>query len=478
MDYVDLRLQFEQSLALRLARAENAPLVLAVLFAAFKREHKPVVPESRLRALLEGELEDLRSSSQITVDKSAKHYLSEWADTEHGYIRRFQPANAEEPSYELTPETERVFQWFESLKPRPHVGTESKFRNLATALAEIVENSTREADYRIERLRAEQARLQLQIEQIQQTGVAPIYSATQINERFAGVLETARHLLGEFREVERHFRQVTEEIVVRQADAAATRGGIVGETLDAQDRLRNSSQGQSFYAFWDFLLASERRQEFAALVERAYAVEDLADDLRSDTLLRTLQYHLRVEGRKVLSSNERLVAQLRRILDIRQSAERKEVGRLIQEIKSLAYSTRELSPATELNQVDTVIDIASLMSKSQWTQPVTVKFGGELDLAAGGDYEDALQAFLSLHPIDFAQLRDHIRDCLTTRVQVSLPELLEEYPPRNGILEVLAYMVIAETDGPHVVFEEFDLLELPDAPDQVFRVPRIIFSNT
>jgi hypothetical protein len=358
------------------------------------------------------------------------------------------------------------------------VGTESKFKNLATALAEIVENSTREPDYRIARLRAEQARLQQQIEQIQQTGVAPVYSSTQINERFAGVLETARQLLGEFREVERHFRQVTEEIVVRQADAAATRGGIVGDTLDAQDRLRNSSQGQSFYAFWDFLLASERRQEFGTLVERAYAVEDLASDLRSDSLLRTLQYHLRVEGRKVLSSNERLVAQLRRILDVRQSAERKEVGRLIQEIKRLAHATRDLSPATELYEVDTAIDIASLMSKSQWTPPVTVNFGGELDVAAGGDYEAALQAFLSLHPIDFAQLRDHIRDCLTGRVQVSLPELLEEYPPRNGILEVLAYMVIAETDGPHVVFEEFDLIELPDASDRVFRVPRIVFSNT
>lgn len=478
MDYVDLRLQFEQSLALRLARAENAPLVLAVLFAAFKHEHKPVVSESRLRALLEGELEELRSASHIAVDKSAKQYLSEWSDTEHGYLRRFQPANAEEPAYELTPETERVFQWIESLRPRPHVGTESKFKNLATALADIVENSSCEPDFRIERLRAEQARLQQQIDQILETGVAPIYSATQINERFASVLETARQLLGEFREVERHFRQITEEIVARQADGAVTRGGIVGETLDAQDRLRNSSQGQSFYAFWDFLLASERRQEFASLVERAYAVENLAQDLRSDPLLRTLQYHLRVEGRKVLSSNERLVAQLRRILDVRQSAERKEVGRLIQEIKALAYATRDRSPATELNQIDTTIDLASLMSKSQWTLPVAVSFGGNLDVAHGADYEAALEAFLSLHPIDFAQLREHVRDCLTTRVQVSLPELLEEYPPRNGILEILAYMVIAETDGPHVIFDEFDLIELADSPDRVFRVPRIVFSNT
>ncbi len=478
MDYVDLRLQFEHSLALRLVRAENAPLALAVLFAAFKREHRPVVPESRLRALLESELDELRVASQSAADKTARQYLSEWADTEHGYVRRFQPTNAEEPSYELTPETERVFQWLDSLKPRPHIGTESKFKNLAGALADIVENATREPDYRIERLKAEQVRIEQQIEQIRATGIAPVYSATQINERFASVLEIARQLLSEFREVERHFRRVTEEIVLKQADSTATRGGIVGETLDAQDGLRSSSQGQSFYAFWDFLLAPERRQEFAHLVEKAYDIDNLAEDLRSDPLLRTLQYYLRVEGRKVLASNERLVAQLRRILDIRQSAERREVGRLIQEIKTIAHAARDLKPQAELIAVDSTIAISSLMSRSQWAPPTTVDFGGDLGFADGGDYEAALQAFLSLHPIDFAQLREHIQDCLKTRVQVSLPELLDEYPPRNGILEILAYLVIAEGDGPHLIFDGFDVVTLTDTPERVFRVPKVIFSNT
>jgi hypothetical protein len=194
--------------------------------------------------------------------------------------------------------------------------------------------------------------------------------------------------------------------------------------------------------------------------------------------LRTLQYHLRVEGRKVLSSNERLVAQLRRILDVRQSAERKEVGRLIQAIKSLAHATRDLSPATELCDFDSEIVISSVMSKTAWTPPNSVASGGGLDLAPSGDYEGALEAFLSLHPIDFAQLREQIRSSLTTRVQVSLPELLQEYPPRNGVLEIVAYLLIAESDGPHVVFEEFDLIHLPDSTERALRVPRIVFSNT
>lgn len=478
MNYTDLQLQFEQSPTLRLLRAENAPLVLATLFAAFKREHHAVVPESRLRSLLEIEMEELREADTPHGERAAKNYLVEWADADHGYVHRFQPADSDEPAYELTPEIERVFQWVESLKPRPHVGTESKFKSLASTLAEVIENATREPDVRIQKLRAEQARLQAQIDEIERTGVVPVYSATQINERFQNLLEIARQLLGDFREVERHFRVVTEEIVVRQTDATATRGGIVSQTLDAQDRLRESSQGQSFYAFWDFLLASERRREFNELVEKAYMLEELSEQLRADTMLRGLQLHLRIEGAKVLASNERLVAQLRRILDVRESAERREVGRLLQEIKSLAHDSREMPAQTELLEIDGALGLGSLMSKSLWTPPTVVEFGDDLQVDEGGDYHDALEAFLRLHPVDFDKLRENIREFLQTRVQVSLTELLAEYPPRNGILEVLAYLVIAESDGPHVIFDEFDFIELADTPHRRFRVPRVIFSNT
>ncbi|KAF0179599.1 MAG: hypothetical protein FD161_1216 [Limisphaerales bacterium] len=478
VNHAELLLQFSQSASLRLLRADNAPLVLAVLATAFKREHRSVLAESRLRAVLEAELEELRDAGDAPAGKSAKDYLLEWTDPAHGYLRRHQPDGEDEPVYELTPEIELVFQWLETLKPRSHVGTESKFKSLAATLTEVVENSTREPDVRIRRLREEQARLQQQIEEIQRTGVAPVFTATQVNERFAALLETARRLLGDFREVERHFRRVTENIAVQQAEAGATRGAIVGHTLDAQEQLRQSSQGQSFYAFWDFLLAPERRRQFDELVAQAYAIPALADDLREDILLRRLQPSLRAEGNKVVASNERLVAQLRRVLDVRESAERRELSHLLQEIKTLAHRTRDLPPQTDLLEVDAGLALASLMSKSPWSPPAKVEFGGSLEVSAGGDYRETLEAFLRLHPVDFERLRQNVRDCLQTRVQITLPELLALRPPRNGILEVLAYLLIAETDGPHAVLDTYDWVELPGDLARRYRIPQAIFSNT
>jgi hypothetical protein len=478
MNFTDLQMQFAESPCLQLLRAVNASLVLATLFRAFKREHASVVPESRLRAILEAELEEARDADKSTFEKKAGEYLIEWADQAHGYLRRHQPEGADEPVFELTPELEQVFHWLESLKPRTHVGTESKFKNLASVLEEIVINSTLDPNFRIRHLKDEQLKLQKEVEQIERTGVAAVYSSTQVNERFVAVLETARNLLGDFREVERHFRRVTENIAVHQAIAGATRGSIVGRTLDAQDQLRQSSQGQSFYAFWDFLLAPERRRRFAELVEQAYALPALADEFKADVLLRRLQSSLRTEGNKVVQSNERLVAQLRRALDVRESAERREVGRLIQDIKSLAHQVREMPPYTELIEVDAGIDLASVMSKAPWTPPEIVEFGGDWEVSEGGDYRNVWEAFLSLHPVDFERLQENIRLCLQTRVQVTLPELLELNPPRNGVLEVLAYLLIAESDGPHVVLDEFDTIVIPDHPGQRYRVPQIVFSNT
>ena len=63
VNYVELKLQFAASASLRLLRADNAPLLLAVLFTAFKREHLSAVSESRLRAMLEAVLEELRDAS-------------------------------------------------------------------------------------------------------------------------------------------------------------------------------------------------------------------------------------------------------------------------------------------------------------------------------------------------------------------------------------------------------------------------------
>jgi len=72
VNYADLKLQFHESAALRLLRADTAPFALAVLFTAFKRDNVPSVNESRLRAILEAELGELRDVEESDSTREPK----------------------------------------------------------------------------------------------------------------------------------------------------------------------------------------------------------------------------------------------------------------------------------------------------------------------------------------------------------------------------------------------------------------------
>lgn len=50
-----------------------------------KREHTSAVPESRLRAILEAELEESRDRHGSAAGKKAGEYLIEWGDQAHGH---------------------------------------------------------------------------------------------------------------------------------------------------------------------------------------------------------------------------------------------------------------------------------------------------------------------------------------------------------------------------------------------------------
>ena len=98
-----------------------------------------------------------------------------------------------------------------------------------------------------------------------------------LNERYARLLANARELLGDFRQVEENFKRIAREITERHAQPGVTKGAIVGHLLDSHDALRSSEQGQSFFAFWELLLSSERQARFQEMVSAVSAL-DLLDE--------------------------------------------------------------------------------------------------------------------------------------------------------------------------------------------------------
>lgn len=79
-------------------------------------------------------------------------------------------------------------------------------------------------------------------------------------------------------------------------------------------------------------------------------------------------------------------------------------------------------------------------------------------------------------------MKNNIKQVLKNRPQISLPELLQEYPAEKGVAEIVAYMDIAsKNEKRHSVSadEQDEILIRNLQTGQIFKVkiPQIIFSK-
>ena len=292
--------EFKQLLtfpAVGLLRSDNASMVLGFLFRAFKSQHRTGLPEGQIRAMLEAYLEETREADPEKYSMSAAQYLALWCDNSHQYLRKYLLDDATEAIFELTSGSEKALLWMEQLSGSTgFVGTESRLDSIFRGLDDLLLNTTTDVDVRVKQLEAEEARIREEIDRIRTTGVVPTYTAVQINERFAQLLSTARELMGDFRLVEDNLKRIAQTIAEEHSKPETTKGSILGNMLDAEESLRKSEQGQSFYAFWALLLSGERQQQFLDALAKVMSLSDLHERLRANSMLSNLVQHLLVEG--------------------------------------------------------------------------------------------------------------------------------------------------------------------------------------
>jgi hypothetical protein len=478
MEYHDINLILKLP-TLQLLRAQNAPMLLGFLYQTFKIEHKVAIPEGQLQAALTSLLDELREKDPLAYPKSAAEYLSDWCDESHGFLRHYYGNDANEPLFELTTGSEKALLWLESLQEAHFVGTESRLESIFTGLDEILKYATADPDERIRRLENEADKIRAEINRIRATGAVTTFSPVQINERYAQVLRTARELLSDFRQVEENFKRVAREIAERQAQPGITKGAIVGHLLDSHDALRESEQGQSFFAFWNLLLSADRQQQFQEQVDQVVGLTGLSDDHRDNQLLRQLISHLLHEGEKVVESHQRMSTNLRRVLDTTHLNERQQVGELLHAIRNIALKLRDTPPTDEdFYHIEDFPDVFSAMSRPLWQVPESVSLTGSIENDEEEVGLDELRRFRNLPHIRLEKLRHNVAVCLERKPTVTLQQVLDLFPPCNGMMEVIGYIIVAASDPHHYVGDDTQVLELSQPDRQRWHVPRVLFCKS
>lgn len=475
MDYARVTLLLKHPAA-RLLRAEQAAFALAFLHTAFKESGQAAVPEELLRTRLERWIEERRAEESFQWERSAREYLDDWCGEDRAWLRKVHGSGLE-PAFELTSATEKALGWLESLRGTAFVGTESRLEGIFREIDELLRFTSNDVETRLDFLRAERVKLDDEIARILAGGTPQTFEPWQVNERYAGVLDAARSLVSDFREVEENFRRIAQEVVERQTAEGSTKGEIVGRVLDSHDNVRASPQGRSFYGFVRLLLDPDRRERFEEQVLQALQLETLDPALREDPLLRQLLPRLRGEQEKVGASARRLTSNLRRALETARLAERRRVRELIGEIQTLALRLKgSPPPRADFFEVEEMPEIWAGLSRPLWDEGAAVSLDGALQADASELDWEAFARLQNLPHLSLATLRGNVEACLAEREFVLLTEVLERFPATQGVMEVAGYLIVAGQPPHYFARDQDDELSFDDGARWHF--PRVMFCRS
>lgn len=481
MEHDQLDFDLKNSPAVWLLNSDNRALVLSFLHQHFKQQQPVTIPLMELTSQLDLYLDSLKEQHPGRYPQSATTYLKMWSDEKHKIIRIYAQGLNSEDVVQLTPDTERVIGWIESMSHQAFIGTESRFLQIFALLEEIVAKSTTDVETRLIQLERDKARIQKEIDQIVETGQTNPFTPTQLKERFIQANDVARQLVSDFSAVEQNFRSLARTVQEAQLQPDARKGAMIESVLDADERLKDSDEGRSFYAFWQFLMSPIKQEELGILLDAAYSLSDLHDVTQERGLLRNVTRYLLDWGEKIVLSNQRLAEQVRRLLDERNIAEMRRVRELIKEIQQLAFQrVDESSEIEDFIHIEGDPEIQMMMERGFWQPPEVVQFDTRPLQNADTSLNAAdLLPLYNPYYIDESILRRNIDRILSDRPQATLTELVSKFPIEKGLAELLGYLVLATKDERHRIdtrqIEKIYIRTVGDGEGYLINVPHTVF---
>jgi hypothetical protein len=477
MDY-DYLLKLKQTHpTLRLLAADNAPLIVSFLYEQFIRTNQRSVQFSELISHLEDYLFHLRSVyGENVYPKAAKDYLADWSDERTPYLRKYYTSLDDEPQFDLTPATEKAIEWIQDLQEREFVGTESRLLTIFQLLQDVVSQTERDPEARVAELERKKTEIDDEIRRIRGGQISSL-DTTQVRERFFQLEDTARKLLADFRQVEYNFRALDRATRERIATSDRPKGALLDEIFAEQDVIRDSDQGRSFRAFWEFLMSPERQGELDDLLSKLFELEAV-QSMSPDRFLQHIRYFLLEAGEKVYQTNNLLVEQLRRYLDDQAWLENKRIMEIIKDIEKRAVEIKACAPAdsafTELDDIRPSLE--PVMSRSLFNPPKNPLISDEVPI--DGEAAVALNALFGQVYVDEQELATNVRRALQWQPQISLAQLIRRFPIKKGLAEVVSYVHLAEKDDKAMIdthAEEVVEYVDPQAVSKHVKLPRVVF---
>ena len=342
----------------------------------------------------------------------------------------------------------------------------------------MVEGSDANPQVRIRELERRKSEIDAEIARIHE-GELAMLDETALKDRFQQVSATARELLADFREVEQNFRTLDRSTRERIALWEGAKGGLLESIFGERDAIADSDQGKSFRAFWDFLMSPERQEELSFLLKAVFELQAVRA-LEPDTRLKRVHYDWLEAGEHTQRTVSLLSQQLRRFLDDKVWLENRRIMEIIHNIEAQALALRESLPKnTDFMEIDDVSASIELPMErplfSMLVKPVITD-----KILVDDDTQISADALFGQVVVDKARLAAKLRHALQTRQQITLEELLAEFPLEHGLAELVTYLTLA-SENSKALFDDvnYDVVRWVDdsGASRSASLPRVIFNR-
>ena len=433
MTYETLQPLFGNHPLFHLFRKQDPAFVLSFLYAIFKKRDRLVIQQNDFLFDLSCELAEDTAESM----ERAQVLLHEWCSEGLRLLRRY---CGEEGQWllELTPTAEKALLWLEELSETAPVAAETRFSDILDRLGGLVSGIQSDPAVRIAELESQKQAIEEEIREIEATGIiSSILNERQVSERMAELVRSSRSLAADFSTIEEDYRHLLSEIYREESDQMSSRSDIVGTALSTSERLDATPQGQSFRAFWDYLVADFGGDRISDLVDK---LEDSAVVKSGDEkldYLKELKSRLFASGLKIVETNRRLGERLHRILESHELVRTRKLLQNILDIKTLLSDLKGYRP-NDLFYLDGIAASIYLPAQRPLALPETERQMADVPVLASynpGDWSILAES----EWIDQVALENRISRAVKENGSVSLQQLLGDYPVKKGLPELMGY---------------------------------------
>jgi hypothetical protein len=485
MDKIKLSDTLNNSPSVELLKTRNREFIILFFVDVFAQE--PVVSSENIHYKLESYLEEkgveVDEENEIkfsdTYEDKAKKYISKWADK--GFLTNYQNESGE-IFYELSSYSSKTIDWLSNLKKEEYIGTESKFKTLFNQLKELVEFTNEDKEKRLQLLEDKKLEIEQQIQRLKMGEDVKVFEEYEIVPRFKDLNKIAKELLSDFKEVDDNFKAIIKEIYQKQSDISLNKGSILQYTFDALDQLKESSQGKSFYAFWEFLLSQELQQEWEILTQALYQTLEEKNIEISDVFLKDMKRHLFDSGQKVYKTNDKMAEKLSRIIRENEISKAEVTKNLIQDIKKLLLEVSKTKPqktpdiSLEIEEIEINLPVERKLTYEQ-SEEIIYREKPQLAESNLTDFENITKLF-NPYAIDKKLLKKHINEVLNEKAQATILEIINNKGGlTKGLPELFGYISLSKEFKHTVNTDKTQSVLFDTANRKSISIPEIILTK-